>query len=186
MTPRRIRKVIALLGLVAWLPFVLALYPMPHQTAAQIEHEMRQTEKELGPLAKRVSPKPLEQQIDDVKRERWLLWFVNLSLLALGLIGSGMSFKGIGVWRGLMLTLSVLFLAFYLLDYASGPHASVGEFVSWKLKMIQGFREEGRIGSYAFFGLKEFILPVVHLIILSLLVYYCYWSQAKGEQAVPR
>jgi hypothetical protein len=184
MTPSTIRKVIGVLGLVAWLPFVLALYPMPHQTAAEIEHQMRQTEKDLGPLAKGVSPKPLEQQIDDVKTERWLLWSLNLSLLVLGVVASGISFKGVGVWRGLMLTLSALFLALYVVDLSFGPYSSVGEILSWKLKMIQGLKEEGRVGSYMFFSLKEFVLPLVHLIILSFLLYY--WSQAKREHVVPR
>jgi hypothetical protein len=182
MAPSVIRKVIGILGLVAWLPFMLALYPMPHQAVAEIEREMRQTEKELGPLAKRVSPKPLEERIDDIQMERWLLWALHASLLLLGIVASGISLKGVGVWKGLMLTLSALFLALYVLDFSAGPSASVGEVFGWKLQMVENFRDQGRVGAFVFFGLKEFVLPVVHLAILGLLLYYSL--KVKSEQAV--
>ena len=60
MTLEMMRKVIAILGLVAWLPFVLSLYPLPHQTASSVENQVRQTQKDLGPLAEKVNPKPIE------------------------------------------------------------------------------------------------------------------------------
>lgn len=178
MTLEIVRKVIAILGLVAWLPFVLSLYPLPHQTASSVEDQMRNTQKDLGSLAEKVNPKPIENQIAEVKVAGWGMWAVNLALLIAGVVASALALRNIGVWRGLMLTLSLLFLAIFIFDLFILPYGSFAEVLSWKWTMVQKFVERGLVSSYVFFGLKEFVLPIVHVAILGL-VLYCWSKVAK-------
>jgi len=177
MTPEMMRKVVAILGLVAWLPFVLSLYPLPHQTASSVENQVRQTQKDLGTLAQKINPKPIEDQVKEVKVAGWSMWAVNLVLVIVGVVASVLAFRNMGGWRGLMLTLSLLFLAVFVFDLFIAPYGTFGEVLSWKWTMIQRFVERGLVSSYVFFGLKEFVLPLVHVAILSLVI-YC-WSKAE-------
>jgi hypothetical protein len=177
MTPEMMRKLIGILALVAWLPFVLSLYPLPQQTASTVEDQIRQTQKDLGPLAERINPKPIEEQIAEAKVAGWGMWVVNLALVITGVVASALAFKNMGVWRGLLLTLSLLFLAIFIFDLFILPYGSFAEVLSWKWTMIQKFVERGLVSSYVFFTLKEFVLPIVHVVILGL-VLYC-WSKVE-------
>ena len=111
----------------------------------------------------------------------WGMWAVNLMLVIAGVVASTLAFRNIGVWRGLMLTLSLLFLAIFIFDLFILPYGSFAEVLGWKWTMIQKFVERGAVSSYVFFTLKEFVLPIVHVTILGL-VLYC-WSKVEKPLA---
>jgi hypothetical protein len=109
--------------LLAWLPLVIVLFPLPPQTGKQL----MEGSYERGTREKSHATRPPEESIKQQARSKrdldvlvaglWTIWFQNLGMLALGLFVGVMAWRGGRHWQLFALGMSIFYLALVVYAY---------------------------------------------------------------------
>jgi hypothetical protein len=177
MTLANVRRAFALIVLLAWVHLAFGLYPLPSQKAAEIAKladDAVATDRSLRSkgISEQLLPKiTAEEYVEALTEEYWRDWALGTTLLLLGVVAAGVTYRGYKYWPWLTALVSLAYaamLVYPMLSHSIGPDRSF----SWATfflrdAMAGGFQLKTLWPIYALF-----ILPLLHLaiVILALLI----------------
>ena len=174
--------------LLAWLPLVIFLFPLPPQVANQSLSEVPQVgTTSPGATKSDVSP----EQLRAVTSALWIRWMENLGLLALGLAVGLAAWRGYRHWRSLALVMSIFYLALVALSYLSTerPIPDSVLFFDTQNRFINTFQMNLRLveigisnGSFrrpACIVYNQIVMPIFQLVVLGWLLWLYYKDKAR-------
>ncbi len=184
--------------LLAWLPFIVFLFPLPPQAGKQLMNEVMhadETRTDEQSLTTVVPTETKKQEassgagVDAVVAALWSRWFQNLGLLALGLFVGVIAWRGRRHWQLFALGMSIVYLTLVVLRYLyvdrTVPDALL--FFETESNLIRTMQLNVKLvgvgvsnGSFirpAWIIYNEILMPIFQLIVLA----WILWSYSRKK-----
>lgn len=172
--------------LIAWLPFIVFLFPLPPQAAKSLVNEiggepegaLQPSHIKNAPQQKSAQPSAPETSVEAFERALWLRWFEDIALLFLGLSVGLAAWREWRYWQRWALAMSVCYLILVAVRYMHGNAAvpaswlyfetsnSVVKLVQVNARLVESAFANGSVFRGTRVFCREFLMPVFQGIVL--------------------
>jgi len=173
--------------LLAWVPFVVFLFPLPPQAGKQLmnevmsAHETRAGEQPGATGAPTETTKrrtPSEADLDSVVAALWIKWFQNLGLLMLGLLVGVMAWRARRHWQLFPLGMSIFYLTLVISGYLRvegtvpdgllffGTESNFIKIFQLNLRLVEVGISNGSLIRPAWIVYNEILMPIFQIAVL--------------------
>ena len=160
--------------LLAWLPLLIFLYPLPPEAARQFQAEIHQSWPD-----KAASSTPSQSQLDMFTSALWEVWIQNLLWAVVGVAIGFMAWRGYRYWQWLALGMSIIYLAFVALQYVFMDSAIPDSWLFFEtknhflrvaqanLRLVEVSMESGSLKRPAYLLYHVLLMPVFQVAVLA-------------------
>jgi hypothetical protein len=168
--------------LCAWLSIIYFLYPLPHQIIHQYDELRSQIAKLKSENIKKVDNEQIKRALtfkhDRENKVVWISWIFKLLLIALGIISGVAALYNIKHWKYFVTVTSISYLFWWYQVNISSSESTVSDAF---LTNIANLLMSKSIISPLVYLHKELILPILHFLGVSFLVYLYFVTRKQND-----
>ncbi len=174
--------------LLAWLPLIVFLFPLPPHAAKQLQNEIHATATGeqsgvAGATEESMKQQASREEIEMFTSAMWVRWMQTLGLLAVGLLVGVMAWRGYRHWQWFALGMSILYLASVVFRYLLMERAVPDSWLFFEagnhflrvvqanLRLVEVGVSNGSFMRPAWVIYNEILMPIFQVAVLAWLVW---------------